>query len=149
MKQKIHRLVDQYDLHRTVPVRLDPLEDLFAVRFASMEHLGLMGALLAPKQGWPVSPDNRGRILLDWGLNEQEVQTTVAHEIGHALYQHPGSRTSLSLGLEDKHERQAWKVASALLIPEHVVMEEQEAERVAMVCEVPLFMVDLWQSING
>lgn len=144
-RQAAARLIGRYNLHRNVPVRLDPLEDLFVTRFTDMAQHGMLGAVLTPEHGWPVTPQNRGRILLDYGLSESEARVTMAHEIGHALHHHPGNLAGLTLGLEDKHERQAWEIASRLLIPERVIYEEREAQRIAMVCEVPLFLVELWQ----
>lgn len=144
VRSEAMNILSAYELHRNIPVRLDPLEDLFLIRHTDMEAYGLAGAILTPPLGWPVSPQNRARILVDYSLTEWEARLTIAHEIGHGICHHPGNLSSLSLGLEDKHERQAWEVAALLLIPQRVVYEEQEVSRVAAACMVPEWLVELW-----
>lgn len=145
----VTRVIARYNLHATVPVCLDPLEDLFLVRFTDMSKLETSGAILTPANGWPVSPSNRARILIDYNLGRYDARLVLAHEIGHGLCHHVGHFSSEMLGLEDKHEREAWVAAAQLLIPERVVMEEREAQQIAATCEVPVWLVELWRSTNG
>lgn len=149
MRARARRIIAAYNLHASVPVCLEPLEDVFLVRHISMDGLGTVGSIMAPPSGWPATPTNRARILLDYGLGNKESRLTLAHEIGHGICHHVGNASSRMLGLEDKHEREAWMVASLLLIPERVIMEEREVSRIAAVCEVPEWLVELWPSTSG
>lgn len=142
-------IVAEYRLHDTVPVSLDPLEELFTVRYIDLEKIQSDGAILTPPQGWPVGPDNKAKILLEQTLDPVTARLTLAHEIGHGICQHLGEVSSYMVGLEARHEREAWETAALLLIPERVVYEERDTVQIAAACEVPPWLVKLWPSISG
>mgnify|MGYP001367896677 CR=1 FL=1 len=147
-KRRVQHLIEEYNLHRAVPVDLSPLEDIFLVRWENIQSYGMNGMILPPRAGWPATPQSKARVVLDRDLHERQARLTLAHEIGHALCEHVGTFSSVALGINGKHEREAWEVASMLLIPWGIVAEEREVSLVAAACEVPEALVHLWQSLN-
>lgn len=153
MTPKVHertqRLIARYQLHSTTPVNLSPLEAVFPVRFDDLLPMQTLGVILPPLHGWPATTRNRAKILVDLNLGARDARLTIAHEIGHGICEHVGALSSAALGLEHRHEREAWQVAAALLIPPRVVYEEREVSRIAAACDVPAWLVNLWPSIDG
>lgn len=147
MRPEVHRrtlqLIGRFNLHATVPVQLWKLEDIFPVRYEDMD--GLLGVIFPPLEGWPATTRNRARILVNNQLGLHDARLVIAHEIGHALCHHVGQSRSYNLGLDDRHEQESWEVAARLLIPQRVVMEEREIQRVAGACAVPTWLAELWQ----
>jgi len=149
VRQAVEAAIAHYDLHESTHVDLWPLDDLFLIRYLDMSGMEALGTILPPPNGWPVSVDNRARILIDHDLGTDDARIVIAHEIGHGFCQHVGSASSLALGMNDRHEREAWEVAAVLLIPERVIYEEQDVARIAAACSVPAWLVELWPSSNG
>lgn len=147
--QRTQAMIQTYHLHTTTPVKMWPLEDLYLIRYIDMAQMNALGAILPPPDGWPVSSQNRARVLIDHELGDTDARLVFAHEVGHGICQHVGELSSLALGLLERHEREAWEVASLLLIPSRVVHEEREIGRIAAVCNVPEWLVELWPSIGG
>lgn len=145
IRQRTLDLIAAYSLHSTVPVKLWAIEDLFLIRYMDMSSTESLGSIISPPNGWPVSPDNRARILIDHGLSPDEARIVIAHEIGHAMAHHTGAASSIALGMGDRHERQAWEAAALILIPPTVALEERETKRIASVCGVPEWLVAQWQ----
>lgn len=118
------------------------------MRFDDLGGMDVLGMILTPPRGWNARPDNPARVILNSGLGPMDARVAYAHEVGHGLCHHVGMMSSLALGLEDKHEREAWEIASLLLIPERVVLEEKEVVRIAAACEVPEWLVEIWPLIS-
>ena len=148
-RESITAAINQYDLHETAHVTLWPLEDLFLIRYLDMSGMGSLGTILTPPNGWPVTAQNRARVLIDQDMGPDDARVIIAHEMGHGFCEHVGSASSYALGLHDRHEREAWEAAALLLIPERVIYEEQDVARIAAACGVPHWLVGLWPSTSG
>lgn len=142
------RMIEEYGLHSRTPVSLEPLEDVFPVRYDDLGGFDILGMIINPPGGWGASADNPARVVINNKLNEYEARITYAHEVGHGICHHVGLLSSMALGMEERHEREAWEVASLLLIPRHVIEEEREVSRIAAVAEVPEWLVRMWPYTN-
>lgn len=137
-------MIRDYDLHSRSPVVLTPLEEVFPVRYDDLGGMDVLGMIINPPGGWDVSAENPARVVINSQLGPADARLTYAHEIGHGICRHVGMLSSMALGMEGRHEREAWEIASLLLIPRHVVIEEREVSRIAAVAEVPEWLVKMW-----
>lgn len=143
---RARQLIADYGLHSTTPVKLWKMEDIYPIRYENLSSAGIWGMILEPLSGWGSGP---ARVVMHDALGPEDARIVYAHEIGHGVCQHAGALPAALLGLSDRHERQAWAVAATLLIPHRIVMEEREIDRIAEVCMVPEWLVEIWQSTNG
>lgn len=138
----IDALIDAYDLHATIPVRLDAIEPLYVPERLNLDELGVAGMVILPKGGM-VSPTNFARILLSDALSPFMERLVYAHEVAHAIIGHPGELrfAGMDRWFVDKAERQAWEVASRLLIPHRAIVEREDVDSIARYCQVPSELV--------
>ena len=148
VSDRVAIVIEQFRLHDSYPVKMEALEEWFPVRYHDLTDAGVLGMALPPKGGWPASSSNKARIVIDSGVGESDARIIYAHEIGHGICEHIGFTSSEALDITGRHEREAWEVASALLIPEEAVREYQTVERIAAACEVPEWLVEIWPFID-
>lgn len=139
MIRRTRRFIADMNLHRTVPVELWPLEDIFPIRRDDLAWLGCDAMIVSPEMGWPAHHDNQARVVIDHAVSDHYLPTVYAHEIGHAICQHDG--VSLLSPSNDRKEREAWMVAAMLLIPNQVVITLRDQEAIAAECGVPVWLV--------
>jgi hypothetical protein len=132
---RMHELVCRFGLHDSWPVDLAPLEALYPVVERDLEPAHPR-AFAVP----PLSEGGKVWVCIDRCLSPRRRRVLYAHEIGHALLDHLGSRRAIEAGAVWVHERQeaeAWTVAAALLIPIDAWGWGDSASEVAARCEVP------------
>ena len=140
----VEYVVNAFGLHGKLTVDLDPLSQHFAVRKEDLRPHGIAGYCTLP-DGEMITEDDPVRIIIDRGLGEYEVRLVYAHEIGHGLTRNAGE---LAMGDIDqwfvtKAEREAWEVASVLLVPFEAIEVYGELSRIAVACGVPEQMVEM------
>lgn len=137
-------LIQNYRLHESWPVKLWPLEDIFPIRFDDLSMAGALAAILSPPDGWPAHAANRARVVIDYSVGSDALPMIYAHEIGHGICGHPGTSCFMGIDIYDKFEREAWSVASGLLIPAEVARSCPDTATIAAECGVAEWLVELW-----
>lgn len=138
---QILALIDEYDLHATLPVKLTPLEDRFWVHYRPLVRSHHADGMLFPPRDVPITPSNPAVVLLDCDLNDHRERLTYAHEIGHALCGHLGAFAYQGMDpwFRRRLELEAWEAGAALLIPWYTWFGDLES--VAQRCHVPRWLV--------
>lgn len=142
-------LIARFHLHDNgAPVDLSPLEDLYRIRCLDLTGTGLRGF---------IRPSNRKRptiakpitIVLDRYLSPFERRLVYAHEVGHAVLGHEGTLRveSVSHYFDERQERDAWRFASLILIPEPVELIDWSVPAIAANCRVTPDMVAMWRAL--
>ncbi|MGI8405129.1 MAG: ImmA/IrrE family metallo-endopeptidase [Thermomicrobiales bacterium] len=140
----VQYLIEDFNLHAWMRVKLTPLEALFPVRHADLGSFRIMGSCVPPKDGL-LSGDNPAKIVLDSGLDDYTERIAYAHEIGHGLMGHAGDFVMADSDhwFIDKAEREAWEVAALLLVPYDAITRYRHISVIALACEVPEHLVSL------
>jgi len=140
----VHWLIEDHRLHTWMRVSLSPLESLFHVRHADLRPFQLAGSCIPPTGG-RLTPETPARIVLDAALDDYCERLAYAHEIGHGLMGHAGALMmgSIDQWFVDKAEREAWEVASLLLVPYDAITRYGDLHTIALACEVPEHLVSL------
>ena len=76
---------------------------------------------------------------------EEDRRLCFVHEAGHVTGNHVGSLRSLQVNgwFHHKSEREAWEVAAEFLVPlEEFMVEGRTTDDVAVLCEVPVWLVE-------
>jgi len=138
---QILELIDAYDLHANLPVKLTALEDRFPVRYGSTRRRWRADGMLIHPRDRPITAANPAAVILDRNLNDHRERLTYAHEIGHALCGHLGAFTYQGMDpwFRRRQELEAWEAGAALLIPWHVWFGDLESA--AQLCHVPRWLV--------
>lgn len=131
-------LIDTYDLHASIPVRLEAIEPLFCPERRNLSGTGVAGMVILPRSG-PISESNFARVLLSDTLSPFEERLVYAHEVAHVILGHPGELMfeGMDRWFVDKSEREAWQIAARLLVPVSAVVEHGEVQSIASACRVP------------
>lgn len=141
------RLIQDNELHENgAPVDLRMLHDTFVPELVDLAVMAGVPALaIAPDDG-RVSLSRPALVYLDVRDTKQDQRLNYAHEIGHVLCGHGASLPSLELGdwWYDKDEREAWEAASRLLIPWTAISSGHTTSEIAMICEVPEWLVEMY-----
>lgn len=138
-------LIDRFGLHdEGVPVDLSPLKEEFVPLVEPIAEMGVR-AFAVPPKGGVVSLDSPACVVLDEEQPEALRRLYYAHEIGHVLCEHEGSLRTLAVNdwFHDRQEREAWEVASVLLIPTAQMVGRTAAE-VARACGVPTWLAEMY-----
>ena len=138
-------LIENHSLHASDGwVSLEPLEPLFVPVLRDLEPIGVP-AFAVPAIG-ATAMKTPAHVVLDAHSPRMIRRLLYAHEIGHILCGHAGSLVHLELGdwWHDRDEREAWEVASVLLIPHHIFMEGLSTDEVACACGVPRWLVKMY-----
>ncbi len=140
----VEYVVNAFGLHGRTHVDLDPLSQHFTMRKEDLRPYRIAGYCTLP-EGDRITEDDPVKIILDRHLNERDVRLVYAHEIGHGLTWNAGELAmgSIDQWFVNKAEREAWEVASVLLVPFDAIAVYQELSRIALVCDVPEQMVEI------
>jgi Zn-dependent peptidase ImmA (M78 family) len=141
---EVDALVDCYDLHASLPVDIWQLEPMFPAIHADTDTTTVAGMVILP-QSLPVTEQNFARVILSDKLTPYECRLVYAHEVAHGIIGHEGElrMAPMDRWFTDKAEREAWEVASRLLVPIRAVVEYEDVTSIAHACRVPQEMVKL------
>ncbi len=144
---RVRRLIEEFALHDLgAPVDLRPVHNVYVPHVSDLEALAGIPAFAIRPPDLVATSDRPALIYLDARLDVPETRLNYAHEVGHVLCGHAGSLPHLDLGewWYDRDEREAWQVASRLLIPWSVLVSGYTVSDIAMICEVPEWLVEMY-----
>jgi hypothetical protein len=135
--------IDRYGLHASgAPVDLSPLEEVCPVAYEALPP-GCAGFTVATA---PATRDRPATVVLDRSLGPLTRRIAYAHEAAHGLLGHAGNLALRDMDpwFQTRQERDAWRGAALLLVPQVRVDPAQEVtiETVARACDVPKWIVE-------
>ena len=137
-------MIDAYGLHEdvTAPVPIFNLEPVFPVVRRDLDHMGIAGMVILPRE-LPVTECNFARVVLSDALDDDDERLVYAHEVAHGIMGHEGELrvSDMDSWFTDRSERQAWQIAARLLIPPSAWLDRGDVQRMAAAFRVPTMLV--------